>query len=227
MVLQAQPLSLTFLSHAPTTPGGICGEQPTNPQYQEGVGPMSAAWGCPLTAWLKPVVTPQPASSGPSSADLVLALALPDTADLLKLGSWTWAWTVHSPRRDLFRPDKYGSPASPHWGTRDPGTMGLPSPHQALGSLGGRATSGSCPRLTPRLGLELLGWKHLAWKHFLLPGFGAGSKPQPCGLQLVSAHPTLGFSPRGPGQALSGEFTGACLSLSTSSKARRSSHASL
>lgn len=63
------------------------GRSPQTAWYQEGVGPTSPAWGqLPLLLLLvKPVITPWPASNGPSPDDLVLALALLDTADLLKL----------------------------------------------------------------------------------------------------------------------------------------------
>lgn len=118
-------------------PGSICEEEPTDPQYQEGVGPTSAASGYlpSLLQLMKPVVTPRPTSKGPFPADLVLALALPDIADLLKLRSWTWPWTVHFAAPTVTCSDQTNMVAL-HFHTRGPGTQGPWTAQPSLRPLG-------------------------------------------------------------------------------------------
>ena len=107
---------------------------------------------------------------------------------------------LHSPRRDLFRPDKYGSPAFPHQGTRGPGTMDFPALTQALRAYGVLVGE---PLRVPAQGSRLVSaWS--SWKH---PSPRLLDRKQASVPRLAAcvSLPALGFSPKGPGQALSEE----------------------
>lgn len=135
------------------------------------MGPMSTACGQPplLLLPVTPASTPGPASDGPSSADWVLALALPGMASL-------WE-TQTSPTCGLWDCPPHSSLCGPagtrqtwwsctsHQRTTEPRTMGTHAPWGPW-RLGRRK-----PPQAPCLNTHALSWLRAPGKDCLLPGF--------------------------------------------------------